>query len=126
MASVVADIAVTGTSAMVRTRGPRDKFSVEIDVPQRTDLYVSLSAGDLDVLGIEGNKDVSMWAGDMTIEVGDGKQYRQVDASVRFGEITPRPFGRSKGGILRSFHWSGSGKYSISAKLFAGDLKLVQ
>ena len=126
MAQASAEIAVGGQDATVRVRGPKHNFNVEIDVPRRTDLVLNLSAGDLDVLGIEGNKDVSMWAGDLTIEVGDGSQYRLVDASVRLGDLAARPFGRSTGGILRSVHWTGTGKYTINAKLFAGDLKLVK
>jgi hypothetical protein len=126
MAQASAEIAVGGRDATVRVRGPKHNFSVEIDVPRRTDLILNLSAGDLDVLGIEGNKEVSMWAGDVTIEVGDGSQYRLVDASVRFGDLAARPFGRNTGGILRSVHWTGTGKYTINAKLFAGELKLVK
>ena len=126
MAQASAEIAVGGQDATVRVRGPKHNFNVEIDVPRRTDLSVNLSAGDLDVLGVEGSKDVSMWAGDVTIEVGDGSQYRLVDASVRFGELAARPFGRNTGGILRSVHWTGTGKYTINAKLFAGELKLVK
>jgi hypothetical protein len=123
---VEATIASAGSNATIRTRGPKKNFRVEIDLPQRADLNVSLSAGDLDVVGIEGNKSLSMWAGDVTIEVGEAERYRKVDASVRFGELTLLPFGANKGGILRSFHWKGNGPYTISAKLFAGDLKFVR
>ena len=125
-ARVQAEVAVDGSNATIRTRGPKNHFRVEIEVPQRTNLDVSLSAGDLDVLGVEGNKQLSMWAGDVTLEVGASDLYKRVDASVRFGELTLSPFGANKGGILRSFHWNGTGKYTISAKLFAGDLKFVR
>jgi hypothetical protein len=121
-----AEVAVAGTSATIRTRGSKNDFKVQIELPHRSDLNVSLSAGDLQVLRIEGNKELSMWAGDVTMEVGGPELYKQVDASVRFGELTLSPFNANKGGILRSFHWNGSGKYTISAKLFAGDLKLVR
>lgn len=125
-ARVQAEISVEGSDATIRTRGPKNHFRVEIDLPQRSDLNMSISAGDLDVLGIEGNKQLSMWAGDVTLEVGGAELYKRVDASVRFGELTLSPFGANKGGILRSFHWNGTGKYTISAKLFAGDLKFVR
>lgn len=125
-ARVKAEVAVQGPSATIRTRGPKNHFRVEIDIPLRTDLNMSISAGDLDVLGIVGNKHLSMWAGDVTFEVGASELYKRVDASVRFGELTLSPFGANKGGILRSFHWNGPGKYTLSAKLFAGDLKFVR
>lgn len=123
---VKATIDVAGTNATIRTAGPKHNFRVEIDLPQRSDLDMNLSAGDLDVQGIEGSKRLSMWAGDVTLEVGAAELYKTVDASVRFGELSLRPFNTKKGGILRSFHWSGNGKYTISASLFAGDLKFVR
>jgi hypothetical protein len=125
-ARVRTDIAVQGASATIRTRGPKNNFRVDIDVPSRCDLDLTLSAGDLRVRGIEGNKSLSMWAGDVTIEVGRAEQYRVVDVSVRAGDLTVEPFNRNTGGLFRSFHWTGSGKYAIHAKLFAGDLKLVR
>ena len=124
LARARADIAVNGSAGSVRVRGPKNNFRVQIDVPARTDLTLDVSAGDLKISGIEGNKTLDMWAGDVTIDVGDPAQYRRVDASVRFGEITSRPFSASKGGIFRSFSWDGSGQYTLRAKLFAGDLKL--
>jgi hypothetical protein len=120
------DVAVAGASATIRTRGPKNNFRVDIDVPGRCDLDLTLSAGDVRIRGIEGNKSLSMWAGDVTIEVGRAELYRQIDASVRAGDLTIEPFNRNTGGLLRSFHWTGSGKYAIRARLFAGDLKLVR
>lgn len=120
------DIQINGSSATVRTRGLKNGTRVQIDVPQRADLDMTLTAGDLTVRGIEGNKRLSMWAGDVTMEVGDSEQYRRVDASVRAGEISARAFGRTTGGLFRSFRWDGRGKYTIDAMLFAGDLKIVR
>jgi phage baseplate assembly protein gpV len=126
MRSAGADVTIEGTKAMVRTRGPKNNFRVTIDLPQRVDLDIDLSAGDLKVNGIEGNKTLSMWAGDVTIEVGEADLYKRVDATVRAGEISARPFGKTTGGLFRSLHWQGGGKYTLNAKLTAGDLKLVK
>ncbi len=126
MDSAGADVSVSGVNATIRTRGPRSHFKVTIDLPQRADLDIELSAGDLKVGGIEGNKTLSMWAGDVTIEVGDADLYKQVDATVRAGEISAHPFGRTTGGLFRSLHWKGAGKYTLHARLTAGDLKLVR
>ncbi|CAN5507838.1 hypothetical protein BH23ACI1_BH23ACI1_21430 [soil metagenome] len=126
-ARVQADVVVDGQSASVRTGGPKDGFSVEIDLPSRTNINLSLSAGDLKVRGLQGNKDISVWAGDVLLEVGSPDQYRKVDASVRLGDLTMQPFGLDNtGGVFRSRSWSGSGEYTIKAALFAGDLKLVR
>lgn len=126
-ARVANEVVVEGKSATIRTRGPRDGFTVEIDLPQRTDIDLNLSAGDLKVRGLEGNKAVSMWAGDALIEVGNPDLYRQVDATVRMGDLTLQPFGLGNtGGLFRSRSWTGPGQYTIKASLTAGDLKLVR
>jgi hypothetical protein len=117
---------VTGRSATVRTAGPRNGFRVEIEMPERSDVRLELSAGEVRMRGIEGSKDISMWAGEVSIEVGDPARYRRVDATVRFGEIGAQPFNVSKGGIFRSLHWTGSGEYVLRARLFAGELQLVK
>jgi hypothetical protein len=120
-----ADVDVKGTRAIVWTVAPHNSGArFEIDLPARSDLDVDLNAGDIEVRDVEGNKDLSMWAGDATIDVGDARLYRRVEATVRFGEISAPPFNRSTGGIFRSLSWSGSGKYMVRARLFAGDLKL--
>ncbi len=126
LSSVRTDVAVNGSAATVRTRGPKNNFRVHMDVPGRTDIQLDLSAGELNLRGIEGNKSISMWAGEVTVELGDPQLYRRIDTTVRFGEIQASPFGASRGGILRSFRWDGSGKYTLLAKLFAGEVRIVK
>lgn len=118
------EVDVRGTAATIRTAGPKNGLHFDIEVPQRSDLDIDLSAGDVEVRGIEGNKALSMWAGDVNIDVGRAGLYRQVDASVRVGDISAAPFDISKGGILRSFTWRGGGQYTLRVRLFAGDLTL--
>jgi hypothetical protein len=122
--SVHVETDVRGSTAVIRTSGPKNGLHFQIDLPERSDVDVNLSAGDLDVRGIEGNKTLSMWAGDVSIDVGRPDLYRDVSATVRFGDLTAHPFHVSKGGIFRSFRWKGQGKYSVRASLFAGDLTL--
>lgn len=126
MASVKADLSVTGNSAVLRTDGPSDNFRVDVDVPAVADLQIDLSAGEVNLRGVEGNKSVSMWAGEVTMEVGDANLYKSVDVTVRAGEIDAGPFGGTRGGLFRSYHWQGSGKYSIVAKLAAGEVRLMK
>ena len=111
--------------ASITTDGPSNKgLNVAIQVPQRADLYVRLTAGDLRIEGIQGNKDVELYAGDVRIDVGRAEEYHNVDASVWAGEIWAAPFQVHKGGLFRSFDWRGKGPYRLHAKLKAGDLRL--
>lgn len=123
-ANLKTDAEITGTRATIVTRGFRNGIHFTIDVPARSDIDIDLSAGDLEVRGIEGNKRVESWAGDISIDVGQPEQYRRVNASVRAGDLRAQPFNVSKGGLFRSFSWTGKGLYSLQVKLFAGDLTL--
>lgn len=119
-----ANAEITGTRAVIATAGFKNGIHFTIDVPARSDIDIDLSAGDLEVRGIEGNKRVESWAGDIAIDIGQPDQYKRVDASVRAGDLSARPFNVMKGGLFRSFSWTGSGAYSLQVKLFAGDLTL--
>jgi hypothetical protein len=125
MRKVDVRVEVRGKEATIRTRGPHNNFQVEIDVPARSDLWVRLSAGELEIAGIEGNKDVELHAGDLAIDVGRAEDYGKVDASVQAGDIAAAPFHQSKGGLWRSFHWQGHGPYRLHAHVGAGDLTLT-
>jgi hypothetical protein len=93
-------------------------------VPTQADLYVRLTAGDLRVESIRGNKDIELHAGDVDIDVGRPEDYQHVDASVWAGDLTAAPFHVNKGGLFRSFDWNGNGRYRLHARLKAGDLRL--
>jgi len=123
-ANLKADVEVRGNVAVLSTGGFRNGIHFTIDVPARSDVEIDLTAGDLEVRGVEGSKRVEAWAGDVSIDVGQPEQYRLVEASVRAGDLSAAPFKVSKGGLLRSFNWTGTGPYSLKAKLFAGDLTL--
>jgi len=119
-----AEAEIRGTTAVISTGGFKNGIHFKIEIPARSDIDIDMSAGDLEVRGIEGNKKIETWAGDVNVEVGQPNQYRMVEASVRAGDLNARPFNVSKGGLMRSFSWKGSGPYSLAVKLFAGDLTL--
>ena len=115
---------VRGSDATITTNGPSNNFKVTIQVPTRSDLYVRLTAGDLTVQHIEGNKDIEMHAGDLNIDVGRAEDYHSVDAAVWAGDLNAEPFQIWKEGLFRSFDWNGHGPYRLHARLKAGDLRL--
>jgi hypothetical protein len=119
------DLTTSGTHAnLVVKDTPSNAFKATIEVPQATDLVIRLSAGDLAVAAITGNKDVQAMAGDVDIVVGDSNEYSSVDASIKAGDLRASAFGGSKSGLLQRFTWSGPGKYTLRASLGAGDLTL--
>ncbi len=109
-------------TATIATDGSH--ITVVIEVPSVSNLRVDLSAGDLRVTGITGNKDLSSWAGDIDVEVQHPDDYRSVNARVTAGDITARQFGVALGGLFRSFSWNGPGQYALRVRLTAGDLRL--
>lgn len=122
---VQVSVEVKGSEASIATRGIKKNVRVEIELPAHTDLVVRLSAGDLDIRGMEGNKDVECHAGDISIDIGRAQDYRRIDASVKVGDIEAPPILISKGGFFRSATWPGTGKYLLHAHVGAGSLTLL-
>jgi hypothetical protein len=124
MRRVRSNVETRDKQAFVTIDGPSNGFEVDIRLPARSDLDLDLSAGDLRIREVIGSKTVDVWAGEVTIDVGDSSAYRKVEARVRFGELDARPFNVTKGGIFRSFRWEGQGGYDLRARLFAGEIRL--
>jgi hypothetical protein len=104
--------------------GPRKDFQVTIEVPERTNLWVRQSAGDLEVKGIEGNKDIENHVGDVRVDVTDPRNYGRVDASVHLGGLNASPFGNAKGWLGGKLRMQGVGQYRLHAHVGIGDLNL--
>src|SRR5580704_9364661 len=111
-----ADLTVSG--------GPKNDLEVTIEVPKKTGLFVRMPAGNLELHHVTGDKDAELHAGELIIEVGDASDYSRVDASVYSGGLEASPFGESHGGLFRSFHKEGNGRYHLHAHVGAGDLTL--
>jgi len=118
---------VRGGELRLTTDSPHSKnLRFRIQVPDRSHLYVRLSAGDLKIEDIRGNKDVEIRAGDLRIDVGRADDYKKVDASLWAGDIKASAFRISKDGLFRSFDWSGPGDYRLHAHVMAGDVYLYE
>lgn len=123
-ASVKVDVRIRQADADITVTGPRNHLDVTIELPARTDLDVRFSAGDLRIRGLAGNKRVEAWAGRIDIEVGRPDDYASVRASVTAGDLVADAFDAKKGGLFRSFSWTGPGRYTLDVRLTAGDLRL--
>lgn len=112
------------------TGGPSNNFQITMEIPRNSDLYVRMFAGELDVSGIDGNKDMQIHAGDLKLSLGKSDDYGPVSISVTTGDLDASAFGVSKSGLFRSFHTNTAlhkttaGKYSLHAHVGAGDLTI--
>jgi hypothetical protein len=71
LARVKAQADVRDGEISITTDGPSNKgLKFAIQVPNQSDLYVRLTAGDLKIEDVRGNKDVELRAGDLRIDVG--------------------------------------------------------
>ena len=118
-------VKTSGSEAEVWVKGtPHSNFHATIEIPRLSNLWTRLSAGDLDIKGIEGDKDVRCRAGDVNIEVAHPEDYSHREASVLAGDIDASAFNVTKDGLWRSFKQDGPGKYRLQVHLTAGDITL--
>ncbi len=113
-----------GHAEVVVKDTPHNNFHALIELPAASDLVTNLTAGELTVAAITGNKQIDSNAGNVTVDIADPNAYAEVDASLKAGDIQAEPFGGSKSGVLPHFTWSGPGKYKLHASLGAGNLVL--
>jgi hypothetical protein len=105
--------------------GTHNEVHFRIEVPVTTNLRIRCPAGDLSVSGVNGDKDVELNAGNLTIVVGEASAYRYAEASVLAGDLRASAFGAEHDGLFRSFkHENPAGRYRLRAQLMAGDLTL--
>jgi hypothetical protein len=103
-----------------------NNLEVKIEVPRRTNLSVRMIAGEVRVEEVEGDKDIDIGAGQITISSIHDGDYRSVNASVVVGEVQARAFGTDKGGLFRSFSRNNSsGDYRLQAHVMAGEIDLL-
>lgn len=116
------DLTVTG--------GPSNNFQIDVQIPRRSDLYARMFAGELDIRGVEGNKDLEVHFGQMDVTLEHPGDYAPVRLSVNSGDLEAAAFDVSKGGLFRSFemdsalHTNSPGKYSLYAHVGAGEIDI--
>jgi hypothetical protein len=122
---VKVSLKTTGRAAELRVDGgPRNDFQIEVRVPRTSSLYLRMPFGEVVIDRLTGDKDVELYAGELTMGVGKPADYFRVDTSVLSGDLDTGPFGVEKGGLFRSFEEKGSGQYRLHAHVGAGELTL--
>lgn len=121
---IAVKLTTNGKSADLRVENTPNNFHARIEVPAATDLRIRMTAGNLRVGEIKGDKDIEMNAGDLRVAVGNANEWREVDASVTAGDVNAAPFQARTGGLFRSIRWKGPGKYRLYIHVMAGDVNL--
>ena len=99
---------------------------VRIEVPRKTSLRVEMSAGEVKVEEIAGDKDINLYAGQITISSTRPWDYRRVDVSVTIGEVNAPVYGAQKGGFFRGItKETPDGEYSLHAHVITGEIDLL-
>jgi hypothetical protein len=120
--SIRATVNAAGSTADVQVDGPNN-FRYRIEMPTAADLKLRMSAGDLNISGVDGNTEIELHAGDCNIELGTpADNFGPIDLSVKAGDVSADKFNAQKDGLFRHFHDRRVAKYKFHAHVGAGDL----
>lgn len=102
-----------------------DNVHIKIEVPRKTSLWVRMFAGEVKVNDVSGDKDIQLFAGQVTIDDHDWN-YRNVSASVNIGQVSAPVYNSEKGGFFRSISKkSPGGEYQLHAHIGTGEIDLL-
>jgi len=114
-----ATLTITGSSH-------NGNLQVRIEVPRKTNLRVRMPAGQVKVEELVGDKDIDLYAGQVSISSSRLWDYRSVHASVDIGDVNAQVYGAEKGGFFRTFSkQSATGEYSLHAHVMTGQIELL-
>ena len=101
-------------------------LQIRVEVPRKTNLRVMMPAGEVKVEDVAGDKDIDLYAGQITISSTRDWDYRRIEASVDIGQVNASAYGVSKGGFFRSFsNKSPDGEYRLWAHVITGQIDLI-
>lgn len=103
-----------------RSFGPGPKYVIE--VPETSDVSIHLNAGNLDMGGIKGSKDIVLNAGNAKLDVGRAEDYGRVEIRVTAGTLAAGPWSAYSAGLVQNVNRTGQGKYTFHAIVNAGNL----
>lgn len=120
------DFDVHGNDATIEfhaSSSANTQFDVELEVPEKTNLYVHDKVGDMTVEDVEGDKDLTLGIGDIRVAKGRAG-YRLVNASAGIGDVNGEGYGETSGWLGKTLKYRGDGKYELRAHVGIGDIRL--
>src|SRR5258708_4392733 len=116
-------INTNGNHADLRVSNPpHNNFHATIEVPSSADLTIHMTAGELRIGEISGNKDLSLRAGNLEVKINDPADYARVEASVNAGDLHAPAFGGSTGALFPSFNCTTKVKYILPPPLLTAHM----
>ena len=101
-------------------------LKIRVEVPRRMNLGVQMPAGEVKVDEVVGDKDIELYAGQITISSSREWDYRIVNASVGIGQVNARVYDADKGGFFRVFRKENTdGEYRLHAHVTTGQIDLL-
>jgi len=101
-------------------------LQIRVEVPRKMNLGVQMPAGEVKVGEIVGDKDIELYAGQITISSAREWDYRNVNASVDIGQVNAQVYGADKGGFFRVFRKENAdGEYRLYAHVTTGQIDLL-
>lgn len=116
---------VRGSQIQIEVEAPSSLgVDAEVEVPSPITLEVHMTAGDLSVEGVEGDKNLSLFAGDLTVKIRTLQELRDVEVSAGIGDISVPPVGKTQGWLGHTWKYKGRGTYRLYAHTSVGDARL--
>ncbi len=101
-------------------------LQIRIEVPRKTSLKVTMAAGEVKVEEIAGDKDIDLYAGQISISSARLWDYRRINLSVDIGDVKAPAYGAEEGGFFPSFKKNNvDGEYGLYAHVIAGEIDLL-
>jgi hypothetical protein len=115
-----ADLTIRGGSSH------NNGLQIRVEVPRKTSLKINMDVGQVKVEEVAGNKDISLFVGQIIISSERLWNYQTVDVSVGIGQVEAQVYGTDKGGFFRSFSKeTADGEYSLRAHTTIGQIELI-
>ncbi len=117
---------VHGSEVQVEIKAPVSlSVNTEVEVPSPISLEVHLTGGDMVVEGVEGDKNLQLFAGDLKVNVGSLENIREAEVSCSVGDVDVPALGKVHGWLGHTWKYQGNGQYRLYAHTSFGDASLV-
>jgi hypothetical protein len=132
MQSWVRRFDVAGDRAAIAVKMPKQFHNntssprVTVYLPAHTDIKFEMGAGQLTVKGIQGNKDLHVDVGQLTVGIEDSAEYSEIHTSSKLGQANDHVSDEHSGGFFPGTnHASAQGLYRLNATVDIGQVDVV-